>query len=634
MSKILEKVNYPEDLKGLSIPELALLAKEIREFIINTVCETGGHLAPNLGAVELTIALHYIFNTPYDKIVWDVGHQAYAHKIVTGRKDRFYTIRQYGGISGFPRINESEYDSFGVGHASTSISAALGLVCSRDLRGEKHKVIAVLGDGALTGGEAFEGLNNAGALKKDIIVILNDNKMSISRNVGAIPQYLAEVLSTPTFNRLRADIWNLTEKMSGVGKKIQDVVRRIDRGVKAVLVPGLLFERLGFRYIGPIDGHSLSTLIRIFRHISEIKGPLFLHIITKKGKGYKFAEENASKFHGIGSFEKTTGNSTHIDEEKKINYSKLFGKTLTKIAEKNDKVVAITAAMCDGTGLTYFRDKFPDRFFDVGIAEQHAVTFAGGLSLGGLKPVVALYSTFLQRAFDQIIHDIALQNLNVFFAIDRGGLVGDDGPTHHGTFDLSYLRLIPKLVILTPKDEYEFRDMIWTAVNYEGPVALRYPRSKAKDIELDYDNFKMIPIGKGEQVSKGKKVAILTMGRMVDVALKAKSLIEEQLDPAVFNLRFVKPIDEKLLKYVFDNFKYVITLEENTIIGGFGSAVSEFVVDKKIKNVKIYRMGIPDEFITHGDIEILFKISKIDAETVAKSIKTIVKKESKLFTLH
>ncbi|MFC1725040.1 1-deoxy-D-xylulose-5-phosphate synthase [candidate division KSB1 bacterium] len=631
---MLEIINSPADLKKLTIPDLAELAKELRSFIIDTVSETGGHLAPTLGVIELTIALHYVFNTPIDKIVWDVGHQAYAHKIITGRKDNFSTIRQYNGLSGFPKITESEYDTFGVGHASTSISAALGLACSRDLKKEDYKVLAVLGDGALTGGEAFEGLNNAGALKKDMIVVLNDNKMSISKNVGALPQYLAEIISTPAFNKVKADIWNLTEKLSKFGKKIQDVVRRVDNGIKAVLVPGLLFERLGFSYIGPIDGHSLSTLIRIFRHIKMIKGPVFVHIITKKGKGYKFAEENASKFHGIGSFEKNTGNSLSADPEKTSTYSKLFGNVLCKIAEKNEKVVAITAAMCDGTGLTEFRETFPDRFFDVGIAEQHAITFAGGLSLGGFKPVVAIYSTFLQRSFDQIIHDIALQNLNILFAIDRGGLVGDDGPTHHGTFDLSYLRLIPNMVIMSPKDEFEFRDMIWTAVNYKGPVAIRFPRAKARNIKIDANGFNMLPIGKGELVCEGKKVAILTLGRMIDNAIKAKEILGKEIEPAIYNLKFVKPLDKELLRNIFKEYSFVITLEENTLIGGFGGAVSEFIVDEKLRNAKIYRIGLPDNFITHGSVDILFKISNLDPESIANAIRKLIISDRKLFTLN
>lgn len=628
MSQLLETINSPQDLKRLTIPQLAQLAKEIREFIISTVCRTGGHLAPSLGVVELTLALHYIFDAPRDKIVWDVGHQAYVHKIITGRRHLFGTLRQMGGISGFPRPAESPYDTFGTGHASTSISAALGMACARDLRGENYSVVAVIGDGAMTGGLAFEGLNNAGALKKDLIVILNDNRMSISRNVGALSHYLTTVITAPIYNKLKNDIWELTGKLPHFGRRIRQTVSRIDQGLKAILVPGLLFERLGFRYFGPIAGHNLSRLIMVLREVKKLKGPILVHVTTVKGKGYKFAEKDASKFHGLSSFDKETG-TVH----KKLNvptYTEVFGKTLVEIAEKDPKIIGITAAMPDGTGLKFLAQAFPDRFFDVGIAEQHAVTFAAGLAISGFKPVVAIYSTFLQRAYDQIIHDVALQNLPVVFAMDRAGLVGEDGPTHHGSFDLSYLRNIPNMVIMAPKDEAELRDMLWTAVNYQkGPIAFRYPRGYGIGAPLG-KRFKSLEIGKSETLKKGTDVALLAVGAMVNHCLQAGEILEKHgISAEVHNMRFIKPIDEGKLDKIAHKFPIIFTIEDNAIKGGFGSAVAEYYLDNGYTNVQVIRLGLPDEFIEHGEKGLLYQKLGLDAEGIARRVIATLKDKSK-----
>jgi len=614
----LDQINSPADLKKLDVPELASLAKELREFMINVISKTGGHLAPSLGTVELTLALHYVFNTPDDKIIWDVGHQSYIHKIITGRRDVFHTIRQHKGISGFPKIEESEYDTFGVGHSCTSISAALGYIYGRDLKGEDNKVIAVIGDGALTGGEAFEGLNNAGASKKDIIVIMNDNEMSISRNVGAMASYLAEILTTHSFNKAKTTIWNLTGKLSTFGERIRYAVAQVDQSLKAVVVPGLLFERLGFKYVGPIDGHNLSKMIRIFQNIKEYKGPQIIHLLTKKGKGYEFAEKDACKYHGIGSFETDTGNSITGSGK---SYSKLLGETLVKFAESNDKIIAITAAMSVGTGLNIFEKKYKERFFDVGIAEQHAVTFAAAMALQGFIPVVAIYSTFLQRAYDQIIHDVALQNLPVVFAIDRAGIVGEDGPTHHGTFDLSFLRNVPNMIIMSPKDESEFQDMLWTAVNYrKGPVAIRYPRGVGIGNSKE-SGFNLLDIGKGEILREGNDGTIFAVGRMVLTALDChEELLKKEISLKIVNARFIKPLDKNLILDLINKNEKAFTLEENSLIGGFGSALSEFLMDENIKKVQLTRIGIPDRFITHGKTPILHKQIGLDSESITDLI--------------
>jgi len=614
----LKNVNSPADIKKLSIPKLANLARELREYLIDVVSKTGGHLAPSLGTVELTLALHYVYNTPEDKLVWDVGHQSYVHKIITGRKDEFNTIRQYKGLSGFPKISESVYDTYGVGHSCTSISAALGFVHARDLKGEAHKVIAIIGDGAMTGGEAYEGLNNAGASKKDIVVIINDNEMSISKNVGAMAGYLADILTAHSFNKAKTTIWNLTGKLSTLGERIRYAVAQVDQSLKAVVVPGLLFERLGFKYIGPIDGHNLAKMIRIFQNIKPYKGPIIIHVLTKKGKGYEFAEKDACKYHGIGSFETKTGN---FISKSGPSYSEVLGRTITKFARSNPKIVAVTAAMSVGTGLSIFEKEFKDRFFDVGIAEQHAVTFSAAMALQGFIPVVAIYSTFLQRAFDQVIHDVALQNLPVIFAIDRAGLVGEDGPTHHGSFDLSYLRAVPNMIIMAPKDEAEFQDMLWTAVNYKkGPVAVRYPRGCGAGNFKESD-FNLLEIGKSEILQEGEDGVIFAVGRMVIAALEAvKILNEKNIFPAVVNARFVKPLDEELIINMSKRRNTIFTIEENSVVGGFGSAISELLVDRTIKDFRLIRIGIPDRFITHGKTSVLHEEIGIDCNSIANII--------------
>ncbi len=618
--KLLDRIEYPEDIKKLSIPQLSQLAEELREYLVNVVSKTGGHLAPSLGVVELTLALHYVLNAPRDKIVWDVGHQAYIHKIITGRKDRLHTIRQYGGISGFTKIEESEYDTFGVGHASTSISAALGMAYVRDYQKEDYKVITVIGDGALTGGISFEGLNNAGASGKDIIIILNDNKMSISPNVGAISSYLTSMKSNPLYNRIKNDIWKLTGKMASVGVNIRKTVRHLEIAVKAAITPGILFEQFGFRYFGPIDGHNLSQLIRTLQDIKVLHGPIFLHVVTVKGKGYKPAEEDAPKFHGLGAFDKFTGMT--LSKSTTFSYTKVFGKTLVDIANKDKRIIGITAAMPAGTGMEFMKEAHPDRFIDVGIAEQHAVTFAAGLAVSGYKPVVAIYSSFLQRAFDQVVHDIGIQKLPVVFALDRGGLVGEDGPTHHGVFDLSYLRIIPNFVVMAPKDEAELQDMLWTAVHHhDGPIAFRYPRGTGLGVPLRH-TYKKLVIGKSENLRKGTDVALLAVGRMVDFSMKAAKILDEKgISAQVENMRFIRPIDQKKLDAIAKKFTLVFTLEDNVITGGFGSGVLEYFADSGKNNVRVVRLGLPDGFIEQGSVDILFKKLNLHPEGIAAQVK-------------
>ncbi|MDZ7372555.1 MAG: 1-deoxy-D-xylulose-5-phosphate synthase [candidate division KSB1 bacterium] len=619
MGTLLEQINSPADLRKLDIPSLAQVARELRQFMIQNVSQTGGHLAPSLGAVELTLALHYVFDTPRDKIIWDVGHQAYGHKIITGRRDRFHTLRQYKGLSGFVKPEESEYDTFGVGHAGTAISAGLGMACARDLRQEDYKVVVVVGDGALSCGLSFEGLNNAGALGKDLVVILNDNEMSISRNVGALSRYLTDVITAPMYNRLKNDIWELTGKMSHIGRRVRSIVARIDQGLKSIIVPGLLFEKLGFRYIGPVDGHNLSRLIRVLTEVRKFKGPILVHVLTKKGKGYKYAEEDAPRFHGLGPFDIETGKSKK--QSLVPTYSELVGDVVVELASRDPRVVGITAAMSLGTGLIKLAEAFPDRFYDVGIAEGHAVTFAAGLAISGLRPIVAIYSTFLQRAYDMIVHDVALQRLPVIFAIDRGGIVGDDGPTHNGVFDLSYLRHIPNLVVMAPKDESELRDMFWTALAHEtGPTAIRYPRGSAVGVPRK-PKPEILPIGKAEILREGHDVAILAIGSMVYPSLEAAEHLQEQgVSAKVVNARFVKPLDTELLRDLAENFALLVTVEENALAGGFGSAVAEFLADQGYRDVRLLRLGVPDEFIEHGERNLLLHLLGLDAEGIAAAV--------------
>ncbi len=626
--KILDRINLPDDLKPLSLEELQLLAQEIREEIIKTVSKTGGHLASSLGAVELAIALHYVFNTPKDKIIWDVGHQAYAHKIITGRKNRFHSLRTYGGISGFPKREESPYDTFGTGHSSTSISAGLGISTAKSLKKEKDKVIAVIGDGAMTAGMAFEGLNQAGHTEKDLIVVLNDNEMSISPNVGALSSFLSRKLTGRTFVSLRKGMENFIKAIPGVGEDIWKILKKGEDSLITFLTPGMLFEAFKFTYIGPINGHRLDRLIETFNNAKYLEGPVLIHVSTVKGKGYEPAEKNPSMYHGIGPFDIKTGKPKE-DTDNRPSYTKVFGETLVELAKKNDKIYAITAAMPDGTGLVKFSKEFPDRFSDVGIAEQHAVTFAAGLAVEGYRPVVAIYSTFLQRAFDQIIHDVCLQKLPVVFAIDRGGIVGEDGPTHHGTFDLSYLRLIPNMIVSAPKDENELRHLLYTALQQDQyPMAIRYPRGKAVGVDLDSE-FKEIPIGKAEVLTEGKDVLILAIGSMVYPALEAaKELKKYGISACTVNCRFVKPMDKKIAE-IADSIGTVITVEENVSYGGFGSAVLELLNDAGVHNVKVKRIALPDKFIEHGAANLLREKYGLSKENIKKEILSLLNVSSK-----
>ncbi|TKJ41307.1 1-deoxy-D-xylulose-5-phosphate synthase [candidate division LCP-89 bacterium B3_LCP] len=612
----LSKINSPDDLKKVSLIDLPGLAQELREYIINHVSVTGGHLAPSLGAVDLTIALHYIFDTPRDKIIWDVGHQAYAHKILTGRREEFPKNRQYQGISGFPNPKESPHDAFGTGHASTSISAGYGMVCARDLTGEKYNVISVIGDGSMTGGLAFEGLNNAGASKRNFIVVLNDNTMSISPNVGALSKYLALLITNPHLNKIKRDLLEFANRIPQ-GDRIARSWGRLENSIKAMLAPGMFFEQLGFRYIGPLDGHKIDDLVNIFQKVKELPGPILIHVLTKKGKGYQPAENDATHFHGVGSFSKTTGQAN--GKSKNPSYTSIFGKTLVSIAKERKDVIAITAAMTDGTGLTEFSKLYPDRFFDVGIAESHAVTFASGLAVQGLRPVVAIYSTFLQRAYDQIIHDVALQNIPVIFALDRAGLVGEDGPTHHGCFDLSYLRNIPNLTVLVPRDENEFQHMIATAIEWkQGPIAVRYPRGAGVGCVLDQE-LQPLPVGKAEVARTGNSGAILTLGPIFWEAMQAAQMLDEKGIPlSVINMRSLKPLDLDLLKQISVQFDRVITVEEGILAGGFGSAVMEAFEKMEASAPMVKRLGIKDEFIEQGSRSILLKNVGLDAENIAR----------------
>ncbi len=618
----LERVNSPEDLKGLSIDELNELASEIRRYMIEVLSRNGGHVAPNLGAVELTLALHYVFNSPTDRLIWDVGHQAYVHKIITGRREAFKTIRQYGGISGFLKRDESPHDIFGAGHAGTALSAAMGVVIARDMKGEDWKVVAIVGDGALTAGMALEALNQIGQLKKDMIIILNDNKMSIDENVGALSNYFAKLVTSPVYDRFKEDVWELLGKLPSkyLSLRAREVARKIKETLQHFAVPSILFEELGYRYVGPFDGHDIKLLIDNLNRVKNLKGPTIVHVLTVKGKGYEPAEKNPEYFHGLGPFDPETGKPLP-KKDTRPRYTKVFGQTLLEFAKKDPKIVAITAAMPLGTGLNYIRDELPDQYIDVGIAEQHAVTLAGGLAVEGMKPFATIYSTFLQRAFDQIIHDIALQKLPVRFAIDRGGLVGEDGPTHHGVFDLSYLRMIPNMVVMAPRDGEQLRDMIRTAVEYnEGPIAFRYPRDKVP-FEPDMSREPQpVPIGKGEILKEDGDVLVLAIGAMVLPSLEAaKRLAEKGFNLKVVDARFVKPLDEELILDLASSAKAIITVEENALLGGFGSAVLELLANKGIMKPTL-NIGIPDKFIEHGPRAVLLEKVGLDASGIANSI--------------
>jgi len=613
---ILNKINSPADLKGLTEADRKALAEEIRAAIIDTVSRTGGHLASNLGAVELSIALHTVFDSPDDKIVWDVSHQTYAHKLLTGRRGSFDTLRQGGGISGFTRRDESEHDSFGAGHASTSISAALGLAKARDLRGSGEHVIAVIGDGAMTGGLALEGLNNAEHVNTNVIVILNDNEMSIAENVGAMALHLSRLRMAPLYKRVESRAKEMVGKMPA-GRTLARTAEGLSHGVVRLLgsKAGAVFEELGFTYLGPIDGHSTEVLIEVLESAKSLAGPLLVHVVTQKGKGYEFAESDSRAFHGIAGFDVTDGIVERANGY--TSYTKAFSETITELAASDERIVAITAAMPDGTGLAKFASTYPDRFFDVGIAEGHAVTFAAGLAAGGLRPVVALYSTFVQRAYDQILHDVCLQNLPVVLAIDRAGLVGEDGPTHHGAFDLSFLRHMPGLVVAAPKDTNALRDLMATALRHDGPMAIRYPRGGGP-VEYDRREPEILTIGRGECLRDGDDIAIIAVGSTVYPALGAAELLcAEGTSAGVIDARFVKPLDEQLILSVFEKGVPVIVVEDNTIIGGFGSAILELASSKGHPLNCVRRIGVPDAFIAHDSLDALRERIGLTAAQIA-----------------
>jgi len=624
----LESIKSPSDLKNLSVSQLKELAKELRETIVETVSRNGGHLSSNLGVVELTIALHCVFNSPADKIIWDVGHQSYSHKILTGRYEKFSTLRKYKGISGFPKRQESEHDAFGTGHSSTSISAALGIIEGRDKNKEDFKVIAVIGDGAMTSGLAFEGLNNAGHLKKDLIVILNDNEMSISKNVGALSAYLNRILTGEFFQKFKKETRSFLESIPKLGVPAAKIAQKTEEMLKGLFLPGVIFEELGFNYFGPIDGHNIELLSETLKRIKTASSPTLIHIITKKGKGFEFSEKNPSLFHGIGPFRLETGTPVIGDG---LTYSEAFGNALTDLAAHDNKIIAITAAMKEGTGLVRFAEKYPERFYDVGIAEPHAVTFAAGLATQGLKPVVAIYSTFLQRAYDEIVHDVCLQNLHVVFAIDRAGIVGEDGPTHSGLFDLSYLRHIPNIVVMAPKDGVELRAMLELALTHSRPSAIRFPRGKIHSPAINHpESVKKSPvtfsIGESDVLKDGEDIAILAIGTTVSLSLSAAERLEnEGVSAMVVNARFVKPLDRNLLSSVTSKLKKIITVEENALEGGFGSAVIELLNDMEIHDVRVRRLGIPDEFIEIGQQSELRKKYSLDEEGIYLAVLSFLK---------
>ena len=607
---LLDCINDPADLRKLERRQLSQLADELRNFLVESVSRTGGHLSSNLGTVELTVALHYIFNTPSDRLVWDVGHQTYAHKVLTGRRAGMATLRMHGGVSGFPKRSESEYDTFGVGHSSTSISAALGMALAAKIKGEPRKTVAIIGDGAMSAGQAFEALNNAGVADADMLVILNDNDMSISPPVGALNRYLARLFSGGTFNAAR----KAGEKVLGVSPSLLEFANRVEEHVKGMLTPGTLFEELGFNYIGPIDGHDLDSLIPTLQNIKKLTGPQFLHVITKKGQGYKLAEADPILYHGVSKFKPEVG----IEGGQpggKPSYTQIFGDWLCDMAAAEPRLIGITPAMREGSGLLRFSELYPERYYDVGIAEQHAVTFAAGLACEGMKPVVAIYSTFLQRGYDQLVHDVALQNLPVVFALDRGGLVGADGPTHHGTFDMSFLTCIPNMVIMTPSDEDECRKMLTTAIRIDGPSAVRYPRGSGSGIAVERALVDL-PVGKGEIRRRGQKTALLAFGSMLSPALAAG----EALDATVANMRFVKPIDRQLIIQLAREHSILVSVEENALIGGAGSEVAR-VLEEIGSTVQFLRLGLPDRFIDHGDQALLLAELGLDRDGIIRSVR-------------
>lgn len=629
--KLLDQIDDPSDLRKLKVEELPQVCSELRDFIIDEVSHNPGHFGASLGVVELTVALHYVFKTPYDLLVWDVGHQAYGHKILTGRKKVFHTNRQYNGISGFPKPSESIYDAFGVGHSSTSISAALGMAVAASVKNEKdRKIVAIIGDGAMTGGMAFEGLNNAAVNKSDLLVILNDNNMAIDPNVGGMSNYLLNITRSQTYNKLKKDIWDGLGKLNGFGPKARRVVQKTENALKSMLLrQSNLFEGLGFRYFGPVDGHNVVYLTEVLESLSNIPGPKLLHVVTKKGKGFIKAELNQTEYHAPGKFDKVTGEI--IDCECQINkppkFQNVFGHTIIELAEKNNRIVAITPAMPTGCSLNLMMEKMPHRVFDVGIAEQHAVTFSAGLAIQGLLPFCNIYSTFMQRAYDQVIHDVAIQNLNVVFCLDRGGLVGADGATHHGVFDLAYMRSIPNMIVSAPMDEIELRNLMFTAQNENhGPFSIRYPRGCGSTVDWKKP-MEAITIGQSRQLTEGSDVAILSVGTIgVQVSRAVRMLQKDGIAASHFDMRFVKPIDEKALHYIYANFRNVVTVEDGVLQGGFGSAVLEFMADHQYA-VSIIRIGIPDKFIDHGTTDELYRDYGLDQQGIYKTVKAFIQKD-------
>jgi 1-deoxy-D-xylulose-5-phosphate synthase len=614
---ILDRVPTPEALRELSRDELEPLADELREEIVKLVSETGGHFSSNLGSVELTIALHYLFDTPRDLLVWDVGHQTYPHKILTGRRDRMHTLRQYGGLSGFCLRSESEYDVVAAGHASTSISAALGLAIARDLRGESHHVVAIIGDGSMTAGMAFEAMNQAGHTGNRLIVILNDNSMSISPSVGALTKYLEALMAGRHYAKLKDDVKAMLHRLPGIGDPMLEVAKGLEEGIRQIFTPGTLFEELGFRYVGPVNGHSVPALLTALEEAKAIDGPVLVHAITKKGKGYKYAEDEPVEYHGPSPFDPVAG----IQKSKSSSapaYTSVFGKAIIKLAEHDPRIVAITASMPDGTGLVPFSERFPDRFLNTGIAEQHSVTLAGGLALGGIRPVVAIYSSFLQRGFDQIFHDVCLMDLPVTFALDRGGIAGNDGWTHHGLFDFAYFRIFPNTIVMAPKDENELQHMLATAVEQKHPTALRYPRGAGVGVTLDAE-FRQLPIGKAEVLRRGKDGLVWAIGSTVHPSLEAANrLAKEGVDLTVVNARFVKPLDRDLLRAQLEQLGLpgarLVTVEEHVVAGGFGGAVLEVVSEMALEGVETLVVGVPDQFVPHGSQDVLRKLLGLDAD--------------------
>ena len=620
---ILENIGGPEDLKRLSRGDLEELAVEIRKRIVEVVSRTGGHLASSLGAVELAIAIHRVFDSPKDRVVWDVGHQSYAHKILTGRNKDFDTLRQFGGLCGFTRMSESPHDAFSTGHSSTSISAGLGMSAGKFLKGEKNKVVAVIGDGSMTAGLAYEALNQAGDLKKDLIVILNDNDMSIAKNVGALSSFLSRTFSAKKLQELRRELGDFLKSLPRIGEDVYQFAKRSEESFKTFVTPGMLFEAFNFEYFGPIDGHNLGHLIDILRNIRHLDEPVLLHVTTLKGKGYQPAEDNPTYFHGVGCFEVKTGECIEKGYTAP-SYTEMFGDTLVELAENDERIVAVTAAMPEGTGLVKFSERFPDRFFDVGIAEQHGVTFAAGMATEGFRPVVAIYSTFLQRAYDQVLHDVCLESIPVTFAVDRGGIVGEDGATHHGLFDLTYLRSLPGMTVMAPKDENELRRMLLTAISLDAPAALRYPRGIGEGVELD-ERLEPLPVGKAEVLTDGGDVLILAVGSSVADALEARRELERKgIFCTVVNARFVKPLDRELITGLARKIPNVITVEENVLDGGFGSAVLECLSDACIGGLRVVRVGIGDVFVEHGARNLLKKKYGVDAPAVAAAAERLI----------